>query len=129
MNLAPQRFSILIVDDDPDLCWALERFIKSEGAHCIVVNSALEALMVVGDNIFGLAFVDVKLPDMDGLDLVREMHILAPTLPCILVSGYLYDDDDHVQDSLASGHICGFIPKPFQLNQIKKAIQQFQPHD
>lgn len=128
MNLVPHLMPILIVDDDTDMCWALARFLESEGNQCVVVNNAQDALKTLTEKTFSLAFVDVKLPDMEGLDLVQEMHILAPDLPCVLVSGYLYADDDNVQNSVASGQICSFIPKPFQLAQIKNAIHQFQRH-
>lgn len=129
MNKALGRLSVLIVDDDTDMCWALQRFVKSEGIQSVVVNNARDALKALATNIFGLAFVDVKLPDMDGLELVHQIHNLAPMLPCVLVSGYLFDDDDQVQNCLKTGLICKFIPKPFQLDQIRDTLRHFQLND
>jgi DNA-binding NtrC family response regulator len=117
------RLHVLAVDDEDDMCWALRQIVEGEGHRCVLAKTAREALQVVGRESLHLAFVDVKLPDMDGFDLVRELRAVAPQLPCILVSGFLYSDDDLVQDGLASGLIAGFIGKPFLLSQIQEALE------
>ena len=119
------RLNVLVVDDEDDMCWTLRLIIEGQGHRCVVARTAREALQVVGREALHLAFVDVKLPDMldkDGFDLVREIRGLVPELPCVLVSGFLYSDDDLVQDSLASGLIAGFIGKPFLLSQIQQVL-------
>ena len=122
MTKHPLRLNVLAVDDEDDMCWALRQIIEGEGHYCVLAKTAREALQVVGREPLHLAFVDVKLPDMDGFDLVRRMRGLAPRLPCVLVSGFLYSDDDLVQDGLASGLIAGFIGKPFLLSQIQEVM-------
>ncbi|MCY2992314.1 MAG: response regulator [Planctomycetota bacterium] len=119
------RLNVLVVDDEDDMCWTLRLIIEGAGHRCVVAKTAREALQVVGRESLHVAFVDVKLPDMldrDGFDLVREIRSLVPELPCVLVSGFLYGDDDLVQDSLASGLIVGFIGKPFLLSQIQQVL-------
>ena len=121
------RLNVLVVDDEDDMCWTLRLIIEGQGHRCVVARTAREALQVVGRESLHLAFVDVKLPDMldkDGFDLVREIRGLVPELPCVLVSGFLYSDDDLVQDSLASGLIAGFIGKPFLLSQIQQVLNE-----
>lgn len=117
------RIYVLVVDDEDDICWALRQIVEGEGHYCVLANTALAALQAVGLKAFHLAFVDVKLPDMNGFDLVQCLHRLAPDLPCVLVSGFLCDDDDLVRDSLSSGLIAGFIGKPFLLTQIQEVLQ------
>lgn len=119
------RIHVLVIDDEDDMCWALRQIVEAEGHSCVLANTASAALQAVGMKTFHLAFVDVKLPDMNGFDLVRCLHCLAPRLPCVLVSGFLYDDDDLVRDSLASGLIAGFIGKPFLLTQIQEVLNTF----
>jgi len=123
MNRQQAKMPILVVDDEEDMCWALQRIIEAEGHEPTVVKNAEEALDALEKNPFDLAFVDAKLPDIDGLDLAARMRAICPRLPCVLVSGYLYDDDDLVKDGLARGVICGFIGKPFMLDQIREAIR------
>lgn len=120
-----KRLHILVVDDEEDMCWALQRIIESEGHSSTVASSAQKALQIMATTPFDLAFVDVKLPDMDGLELVQRMRRLSSALPCVLVSGYFYDDDEPVQASLAAGQIAGFIGKPFQLTQVQDALKRF----
>ena len=113
---------ILIIDDEEDMCWALQKIVESEGHRCAVAKSARETLPLLAANSFHLAFVDVKLPDMEGLDLVVQMRRLAPRLPCVLVSGYFYEDDQPVQAALKAGLISGFIGKPFLLSQVRESL-------
>ena len=62
---------------------------------------------------YRLAFVDAKLPDMDGLELARRLRHLVPEIRIVMVSGYFYRDDVAVQEAMAEGLICGFVAKPF----------------
>lgn len=123
MSLAKNRIHILIIDDEEDMCWALQRIVETEGHCSAVARSGREAVQLLKDESFHLAFVDVKLPDMDGLELAQEMRRISPTLSCVLVSGYFYEDDDPVQTGLASGLISGFIGKPFLLAHVQEALQ------
>ncbi len=83
-----------------------------------------EAIEALGQKQFDLAFVNVRLPDMDGFELVRRIRSETDHLPCVLVSGFLYEDDDLVRDGLASHLIAGFIGKPFALlSQIHQTLE------
>ncbi len=123
MTALNEQLHVLIVDDEEDMCWALHMIVGTEGHRPAVARSAREALQMVGAEAFHLAFVDVKLPDMEGLDLVEQMRRLSPRLPCVLVSGYFYDDDGPVQSALQSGLIAAFIGKPFLLAQVHDALR------
>lgn len=112
--------AVLIVDDEPDVCWALERILSASGILSVVTTSAHEALRLVRREPFFLAFVDAKLPDGEGLELARRMREAAPGLRIVLISGYYYPDDSAVADALAAGVIEGFVSKPFQHDEIQK---------
>lgn len=120
---------VLVVDDEEDMCWALGQIITADGRVCVSVNTAAEALRAIGRETFCLAFVDVKLPDMNGFDLVRCIHRRTPELPCVLVSGFLYHDDDLVREGLRSGLIVSFIGKPFLLSQIQEMLDHYAADD
>ncbi len=114
---------ILVVDDDDDMCWALERFIKMEGHHATTVTNASAAVSVLEHQPFDLIFADVKLPDMDGFELVRSIRPRHPNLPCVLVSGFYYNNDDAVQNALTDLLVIGYLSKPFLLDQFQRIIQ------
>ena len=121
------RLRVLIIDDEADMCWALQRIVESEGHCSVIAKSGRDALRALEKEFFHLAFVDVKLPDTDGLELVQELHLLSPNLLCIVVSGYFYEDDDPVQTAVQSGAISGFISKPFRIEQVQQAMQNAKP--
>lgn len=113
---------LLIVDDEPDMCWALEHILKKNGFDTKKALSGIKALDLMKQHRFFLAFVDVKLPDVDGLDLARQMRELEPSMAVVLVSGYFYRDDVAIQQALSQGLINSFISKPFQQEEILKAV-------
>ena len=119
----PRPSHVLVVDDEDDMCWALRHIIETHGHRCSVAKTAHEAIEALGQKQFDLAFVDVRLPDMDGFELVRRIRSETDHLPCVLVSGFLYEDDDLVRDGLASHLIAGFIGKPFLLSQIHQTLE------
>ena len=114
---------ILVVDDDPDICWALEHVLGGLGAQCIRALDGRAALQATQMNRLDLILLDAKLPDMDGLEVARQIHGADPGVPILLVSGYFYKDDPVIQNALAQRLICGFVEKPFLHAAIIAAMQ------
>jgi CheY-like chemotaxis protein len=113
----------LIVDDEPDMCWALARLLNKYGISSSQALGAREALQYLRAAApYQLAFVDAKLPDMDGLELARRLRQLVPGIRIVMVSGYFYRDDVAVQEAMAEGLICGFVAKPFDHQEILKFL-------
>ena len=117
------REQILIVDDEPDMCWALEKLLTSRGFATQKALSAQEALDLMNQHHFNRAFLDAKLPDMDGLELARRLMEISPDLRIIMVSGYFYRDDYNVQIAISQKLIGGFISKPFHQDEILKPLK------
>lgn len=127
MSATRRCLRVLIVDDEDDMCWALKTIVVTEGHQAVLAANAQEALRWLRSSSFDLAFVDLKLPDMEGMELIAGLRTLLPDLPCFLVSGYLYDDDEAVQTACKEGLIRGFIGKPFLLSQVRQAFQLARP--
>ena len=115
--------TVLIVDDDTEMCWVLEYLLKKNGFYIQKALSGSDAITLVRQNHFQLIFLDAKLPDIEGFELARKFHEIDPAIPIFLVSGYFYSDDKEIQDALINGIISGFISKPFQNDEIIKAIE------
>jgi len=113
---------ILIVDDEPDMCWALEHLLRQQGYATRTALSGRQALALMQSGQFFLVFLDAKLPDVDGLELARQIRQQVPHLRIIMVSGYFYRDDVVIQEALASGLIRAFISKPFCREEILQAV-------
>ncbi len=113
---------ILIVDDEPDMCWALEHVLHRQGLVTRKALSAGEALSLLARHRFAGVFLDAKLPDMDGLELARQIAARAPGTQIMMVSGYFYRDDVSIQEAICQGLIRGFISKPFLQAEILEAL-------
>ena len=121
--MTDQNNLILIVDDEPDMCWALEHLLNKRGYVTRKALSAREALMLMEEHRFACAFLDAKLPDMDGLELARCIRLIAPDMRLLMVSGYFYRDDVSIQEAIAQGLIVDFISKPFLQAEILRVLE------
>ena len=113
----------LIVDDEPDVCWALENLLTSKGLPCQKAQTAQAALDLMKTHRFQLAFLDVTLPDMNGLELARHLRKLDPFLRFVVVSGYLSKEAVAEAQAQAEELICAFIHKPFLHEEILSVIK------
>ncbi len=120
--MTPSHSPCLIVDDEPEMCWALARILTGAGGSCQTAASAREAIALAARHPFRLAFLDAKLPDADGLDLARRLQAFHPGIRIVLVSGYFYQDDPLITAAIQSGQIAAFIAKPFAHAEIRRAI-------
>ena len=116
---------ILVVDDEPEMCWILENIIRKTGRACMTAMNASEAMALTKSNKFGMAFLDAKLPDVDGLDLARKLRKTNAHLPIVIVSGYFYQDDPTIEGVLREGLIAAFVGKPFDHDEIVSIITRY----
>lgn len=117
-----EKAQFLVVDDEPEMCWILENILKKIGFTCQTALNAHEAIALTERQSFRMAFLDAKLPDIDGLKLARRLRKFAPRLPIVIVSGYFYQDDATIEGALKSGLIAAFISKPFIHDEIARVI-------
>lgn len=113
--------TILVVDDDQDMCWVLEVALADLGYIVKTVGAAQSAIASVAEHAFRVAFVDARLPDLDGLRLVEELRGLRPAMRIVMISGYYLEDDARILKAMRESRIDGFLAKPFQVETILKA--------
>ena len=111
--------AVLIVDDEPGMCWALGHILKRSGIVSLAATSGGEALRLAERERFSLAFIDAKLPDAEWRELARRIRKANPGIPIVLVSGYFYGDDPEVLQAAAAGIINGFLSKPFRHDEVR----------
>ncbi|MCG6941190.1 MAG: response regulator [Thiohalocapsa sp.] len=116
--------SILAVDDEPAVCWALERLFSIHGYFAWTVQRGEEALALLAQRHFSHILLDAKLQDMDGLALAAQAREHNPDAIVLLISAYYYRDDPDITSALESGLINGFIPKPFTHAEILRHLQE-----
>jgi DNA-binding NtrC family response regulator len=112
---------ILVVDDDAIVIKSCRRILESEGFEVSTVPSAEQALEAVKNSDFDLLLIDVKMPERDGMYLLREIKKNWPEMPSIVMSGY--PTPETIADVLRLGASL-FIPKPFRPDELMKSVRQ-----
>ncbi|VTZ21118.1 conserved hypothetical protein [Methylocella tundrae] len=115
--------TVLIVDDDQDMCWVLEIALAGVGYTATTVGSAQSAISSLAEQSFPIAFVDARLPDMDGLRLVEKLRNMQPGMRIIMISGYFLEDDLRIIEAVRASEIDGFLAKPFRIDAIVDAVK------
>jgi DNA-binding response OmpR family regulator len=80
---------ILVVDDEPGVQALLVQTLAHEGYHVTTVRTARHALAVIRDESFELVISDLSLPDVDGVELVRQICAEFPHVAVIAMSGFM----------------------------------------
>jgi CheY-like chemotaxis protein len=115
---APIGLRILLVDDHPDTCAALERLLTLRGHNVTAAHNMREALITAGQGSFDLLISDVGLPDGNGMDLLRALRTQQP-IRGIAISGFGMDAD--IGKSLEAG-FSEHLVKPVKLEKLEAAI-------
>ncbi len=123
-RVSRQLGRILIVDDDPDMCWVFENALRSVDYAVETVTRATEALELLAIQSYDVALVDAKLPDIDGAELATAIRRERPNTVVILISGYYHVEDSTIVEGLRSHLFAGFIVKPFDIEDIRKVVRQ-----
>jgi PAS domain S-box-containing protein len=86
---------ILVVEDEPDTCEFLDRFLRSYGADVIVSHSAQQALATLSDGRIDILVSDIGLPDVDGYDLIHRIRRLPAggAIPAVALTAYARTED------------------------------------
>ena len=115
---------ILIVDDDPfflsSLSHAIQKLSGFEGEIKEVGNGA-DAIKEAGSCFYNLCFLDVNLPDINGLDVMKRINAISPkTKVAIMTASYLTEEIKKTIKETASL----FIEKPPDLNQVNSFVKE-----
>ena len=111
--------NILIIDDDEILLAALAQFLQSEGHSVTVTADGPRGIELVRDNRPDLVLLDLGLPSMSGLEVLKELKRVSEATRVIMMSGYL--DPHNMQEAKDAGAI-SFIDKIADLNMLLHSI-------
>ncbi len=103
---------------------ALTQDLWRAGHHIEEVSSGQEALEALGSRPFDLMILDLKLPDMSGLEVLQSAGQMVPGLPVAMISAYATALDQRA--ALAAGAV-RFIEKPFPLTDLGEMVASLEP--
>jgi len=113
--------NILVVDDEKDICRLLKTELELEGYSVIIATSGALALNEIQKINFDLAFMDVRMPDMSGMDLLKEIRKIKPDQKIIMMTAY---DDPVYQEEAAKLGVVKYLFKPFPPETITKMAKE-----
>jgi DNA-binding response OmpR family regulator len=118
MTQATRRRRVLIVEDEPALRLSYDRAFRPRYDLAFATNGA-EALEQLEQHQPDVAVLDMRLPDTDGIELLRRIRVTHPNLPVIITTAYLSIEPQlKVLDLPHSG----YIVKPFRLDELGARI-------
>ena len=111
---------LLVVDDEPLNRDLLRRTLKRD-FEVVEAEDAREALVVLGErDDVALVLCDQLMPGRSGTELAREVRVLRPTLPFVLLTGY--DDDPEVTAARTGGLLAAVVAKPWQAPALRGLV-------
>lgn len=118
--------NILVVDDEPNLRQLLKLYFEQKGWEVTLASSGSEALNIFDDgSSFSLVILDIKMPDMNGLEVLIEMKKRAPNIPVIMITAF--GSHTGALEALRQGAY-DYITKPFELEELyfraQKALEK-----
>lgn len=117
-----KKVKVLVVDDERRVREFLTQLLAIENTEVKCAEDGLKAIEAVKKENFDLAFLDVRMPGMDGLQTFRELKKLSPDIKCVMITGYAVDDlleQARIEGAVAS------IQKPLDISQIDSLIKEY----
>jgi len=117
---AHKKPSILVVDDEEVVRDFLERFFRLKGLEVAVAENGEKAVESMRAKASDIVFLDVRMPQMNGMEALREIKKIAPSAKFVMMTGYAVDDI--LKESRKEGAIAS-IKKPFDMTQLSALIE------
>jgi DNA-binding NtrC family response regulator len=118
----PPIARVLLVDDEPMVLASLRETLRPEGHTLVMANSAKEALELAGQHTFAVIVSDQQMPEMTGIELLREMKKLHPQAARILISAL--PSADAMIEAVNQAGIFRFILKPWHREELVQAVRE-----
>ena len=112
---------ILVVDDDDTLLKFFKIHLNKFFSRVIVVKNAKEAIETLKDKEIDLVISDIKMPRMDGIQLMKKVKNHDPSIPVFLVSGALLNES---QQNAIDTKADGYLKKPFGIDELHNFIDR-----
>lgn len=112
------KANVLVVDDDPMLLGLLVDTLETIGYHVTGAQGGVQALDHLSHTRFDLMITDIKMPDIDGLQLLKKVRRHYPGMPVLFITGYASPE------MIGEAHPDGFLAKPFRIQHIEALIEQ-----
>jgi DNA-binding NtrC family response regulator len=112
---------VLILDDEPTVCERLSRMLEKIGCQVESFTDSTRALARIAEKRYDVLVTDLKMPGPSGLDVLRFVSEHHPTTRVIIITGFATVET--ARQAMKGGAV-DFLPKPFQMSQLRDLILQ-----
>ena len=121
MTTSERTARILIIDDDKQICAILSDLVKKEGFEALTAYEGEKALKNIRSEAPDLVLVDLMLPGIDGMEVLRQIKELDPELPVVFISAHT-DPRGAVKAIKGGAH--DYLPKPFDNHEVIRVVHR-----
>ena len=115
------KLRVLVIDDDEDICLYLQEFLNREGYRVSTYSKPLEALPEIKQGRHQIILLDVRMPDMDGVAMLREIRAVDSDVCVIVMTAY--PSVESAVDTMKADAF-DYLRKPFELDQLRAVLQR-----
>ncbi len=112
---------ILLAEDDRNLSRSIDILLTLEGYQVIAVYNGEEALNKLLKQRYDMLITDIVMPNMNGIELVKKIRLINPTIPILIVSGRL---NDALEQELWALNVTRILHKPIKPNEFRQTVDE-----
>jgi DNA-binding response OmpR family regulator len=120
LSQAVDEDCVLIIDDDQDLCGELAEFVEGIGLKTVLAHDGVSGLGALNEYVPKVALIDVQMPAMNGIELVRKAREAHPEVSLVLMSGA---DKSELEKLFGDEKRLIVLSKPLPLNDLGKFLR------
>jgi len=113
--------TILIIEDDEEMCWALDSILEKEGYNVLAINRGKEAIQEIENQNIDLIILDYKLPDMTGKKILDLWGVKNPKCKFIIITAY---GTSKLKKELMNSGAVAFFDKPFKIKRLVNTVNK-----
>jgi len=115
----------LLIDDEPELRGVLEDALSERGHQVVTAADGAEAMAVIANTVFDVVICDVRLPKVDGFELLRHLHTHTPQTKVIMITAY-----GHISDAVSAlkQGAYDYLSKPFDIKELLEQLSHIGKH-
>jgi DNA-binding NtrC family response regulator len=112
---------VIVIDDDESIRKILTTILEEEGYEVDTANTGKEAIRKTNEKVYNLALIDMRLPDIEGIDLLLRIKDTTPRMRKIIITGY-----PTIQNAMeaVNRQADAFILKPFDMERVLQTIRE-----
>ena len=112
---------LLVVDDEKLIRWSIRERLENEGYEIIEAVDGSSAVNAFAENAFDLVLLDIRLPDSDGIAIMKDFRTKRPDIPVILITAF--SSVDSAVEAMKLGAY-DYVTKPFNLDELSISVRR-----